>query len=71
MSEEQSDSVRFELIRAIGALQDAYAFCLHAEELANAYGDGGLKMRISGLRSRVDAAADHAAIIVEVTRGAK
>lgn len=68
MTDEQNDKTRFELFRAIGALQDAYAYALHAEQIARDAGAKGDGMRIAALRSRINAAIDHAAIIRDSVR---
>lgn len=65
MTDEQTDKTRYELLRVIGALQDAFAYAQHAEQLARQAGEGAERMKISDLRRQINNAADHAAIIRE------
>lgn len=68
MTDEQTDKTRYELLRVIGALQDAFAYAMHAEQIARDAGAKGDGMRIVALRSRINAAIDHAAIIRDSVR---
>lgn len=68
MNTAQKDQIRYELVRAIGALQDAFAYAMHAEQIARDAGAKGDGMRIAALRSRINAAIDHAAIIRDSVR---
>jgi len=68
MKPEQCDQIRYELVRAIGALQDAFAYASHAELLCREYGVHGKRMRIGGLRQQINSAIDHAAILRESVR---
>lgn len=64
-----NDNTRYQivntLVQAIGSLQAAYAYALHAEQIAREDGAKGTAMRIGGLRRQINSAADHAAIIRE------
>lgn len=64
-----NDNARYQimnvLMQAIGSLQSAYAYALHAEQIAREDGAKGTAMRIGGLRRQINSAADHAAIIRE------
>ena len=50
MTDEQTDKTRYELLRVIGALQDAFAYAMHAEQIARDAGAKGDGMRIAALR---------------------
>lgn len=68
MTDEQTDKTRYELLRVIGALQDAFAYCNHAELLCREYRMMGERMRVGGLRQQINGAIDHAAIIRDSVR---
>ncbi len=59
------DKCRYELLRVIGALQDAYAYVRHTEELSEDRGD---LARIVMLRKQIMNAIDHASILYETLR---
>lgn len=65
MTDEQRYEIASELLRAIAALQDAYAYTVHAEQIARDEGAGCERMKISALRRQINNTADHAAIIRE------
>ena len=71
MNNMQKDQIRYELIRAIGALQDAFAYASHAELLCREYNGHGERVRIGGLRQQINSAIDHAVILRESIREAK
>lgn len=68
MNEMQKDQIRYELLRCITSLQDAFAYCNHAELLCREYRMMGERMRIGGLRQQINGAIDHAAIIRDSMR---
>lgn len=65
MTDEQRYEIASELLRTVTALQDAFAYAQHAEQLARQAGEGAERMKISDLRRQINNAADHAAIIRE------
>lgn len=65
MTDEQRYEIASELLRTVTALQDAFAYAQHAEQLARQSGKGAERMKISDLRRQINNAADHAAIIRE------
>ena len=65
MTAEQKDLIRYELLRAAGALQDAFAYAQHAEQMAREFDAGAERMKIAALRRQINSAVDHAAIIRE------
>lgn len=69
MNSMQKDPIRYELIRAIGALQDAFAYASHAELLCREYNGHGERVRVGGLRQQINSAIDHAIILRESIRG--
>ena len=71
MNEMQKDQIRYELIRCIGALQDAFAYVSHAELLCREYRAHGERVRIGGLRQQINSAIDHAVILRESVREIK
>ena len=52
-----------ELLRTVTALQDAFAYTQHAEQLARQAGEGAERMKISDLRRQINNAVTHAAVI--------
>ena len=68
MNSMQKDQIRYELVRAIGALQDAFAYVGHAELLCREYGALGERMRIGGLRQQINGTIDHAVILRQSVR---
>jgi len=68
MKPEQRDQIRYELVRAIGALQDAFAYAQHAELLCREYNAHGDRMRIGGLRQQINSTIDHAVILRQSVR---
>lgn len=60
-----TDKARFELWRTINALQDAFAYCGHAELIARCDGDNGARMRLKMLKEQITRAIDHAGILYE------
>ena len=68
MNEMQKDQIRYELIRCIGALQDAFAYASHAELLCREYRALGDRMRIGGLRQQINSTIDHAVILRQSVR---
>lgn len=71
MNETQKDQIRYELLRTIGALQDAFAYVQHAEQLAREYNAGAERMKISDLCRQINNAVTHAAIIRQNINGCK
>lgn len=69
MTDEQRYEIASELLRTIGALQDAFAYVQHAEQLAREYNAGAERMKISDLRRQINNAVTHAAIIRQTIRG--
>lgn len=69
MNSMQKDQIRYELIRGIGALQDAFAYTSHAELLCREYNGHGERVRVGGLRQQINSAIDHAIILRESIRG--
>lgn len=68
MNSMQKDQIRYELLRCITSLQDAFAYCNHAELLCREYRMMGERMRVGGLRQQINGAIDHAAIIRDSVR---
>lgn len=69
MTDEERDAIRYELLRTIGALQDAFAYAQHAEQLACQAGGGAERMKLSDLRRQINNAVTHAAIIRDISKG--
>ena len=69
MTDDLRYKISDELLHAICSLQDAFAHCTYAEELARGRCNGGirvdLRFRISALRRQINNAVTHAAIIRE------
>lgn len=68
MNSMQKDQIRYELVRAIGALQDAFAYAQHAELLCREYNAHGDRMRVGGLRQQINSTIDHAVILRQSIR---
>lgn len=68
MNEMQKDQIRYELLRCITSLQDAFAYAQHAEQLARQAGEGAERMKISDLCRQINNAVTHAAIIRDSVR---
>lgn len=65
MTDEQRYEIASELLRTVTALQDAFAYAQHAEQLARQAGQGSERMKLSDLRRQINNAVTHAAIIRE------
>lgn len=63
MTDEKRDPIRYELLRVICALQDAFAYCDHAAQLARDAGAKGDAMRITALRTQINNGVNHAVIL--------
>lgn len=68
MTDEQRYEIASELLRTVTALQDAFAYAQHAEQLARQAGGGAERMKISALRRQINNAVTHAAIIRDSVR---
>lgn len=64
-----TDKTRYELLRVIGALQDAFAYAQHAEQLARQAGQRSERMKLSDLRRQINNAVTHAAVIRDISKG--
>jgi len=73
MTDDLRYKISDELLHAICSLQDAFAHCTYAEELALGRCNGGirgdLRFRISALRRQINNAVTHAAIIRDISKG--
>lgn len=73
MTDDLRYKISDELLHAICSLQDAFAHCTYAEELARGRCNGGirgdLRFRISALRQQINNAVTHAAIIRDICKG--
>lgn len=65
MTDEQRYEIASELLRTVTALQDAFAYAQHAEQLARQAEEGAERMKISDLCRQINNAVTHAAIIRE------
>ena len=63
MTEEKRKPIVSEQFRAIGALQDAFAYAQHAEEIAASFGLKAERARVAMLRKQIMTAIDHAGIL--------
>lgn len=69
MTDEQRYEIASELLRTVTALQDAFAYAQHAEQLARHAGEGAERMKISDLCRQINNAVTHAAVIRQNIRG--
>lgn len=69
MTDEQRYEIASELLRTATALQDAFAYAQHAEQLVCQAGEGAERMKISALRRQINNAVTHAAVIRQNIRG--
>lgn len=69
MTDAQRYEIASELLRTVTALQDAFAYAQHAEQLARQTGEGAEWMKISALRRQINNAVTHAAVIRQTIRG--
>ena len=69
MTDEQRYEIASELLRTVTALQDAFAYAQHAEQLSRQAGEGAERMKISDLRRQINNAVTHAAVIRQTIRG--
>ena len=69
MTDEQRYEIASELLRTVTALQDAFAYAQHAEQLVRQAGEGAERMKISDLRRQINNAVTHAAVIRQNIRG--
>ena len=69
MTDELRYEIAGELLRTVTALQDAFAYAQHAEQLARQAGEGAERMKISALRRQINNAVTHAAIIRDISKG--
>lgn len=69
MTDEQRYEIASELLRTVTALQDAFAYAQHAEQLARQAEEGAERMKISALRRQINNAVTHAAIIRDICKG--
>ena len=68
MNDETRKPVLDELMKTVSALQDAFAYCSHAESFAIELNLKAERMRIDGLKKRILAAIDHAGILHQAVR---
>ena len=68
MTDEQRYGIASELLRTATALQDAFAYAQHAEQLACQAREGAERMKISDLCRQINNAVTHAAIIRDSVR---